>query len=173
MNVFTILILIVAPSVLVTVTAWLLLNKLLQSFGTQRKTELQKSALQQVTPVRLRAYERLILLLERTNPETLILNNYKTGMTCFDLHVTLQSAIRQEFAHNVSQQIYVTDTLWQSITHTKESILNLINLCASKCPPNADGAILAEGIIKIFGSEQQNPTETAIAVLKNEVADFF
>jgi hypothetical protein len=173
MSAYIVILLISLPSFFVIATAWILLRKLLQNFDNQRKMELRKSSLQQITPIRLRAYERLILLLERTKPETLILNIYKAGMTCLELHTALQNAVRQEFAHNVSQQIYISSELWESVGNTKESILNLINLCASKCPPDANGAVLAEGIIKIFDSEQQNPTEFTTEMLKSEVADFF
>lgn len=163
----------VIPALLVLLTAWILINNLLQSFVNQRNTDLRKANLQYITPVRLRAYERLMLLLERTNPENLILNNFKEPMTCFDLQITLQNVIRQEFAHNFSQQIYVSNQLWESIENSKESLLNLINLCAVKCPSDTDGAVLAEGIITIYSGEPENPTEIAIELLKKEISDFF
>lgn len=163
----------VIPALLVLLTAWVLLKNLLQNFANQRNLDLRKTTLQQITPVRLRSYERLMLLLERTNPENLILNNYKKGMTCLDLQITLQNAIRQEFAHNLSQQIYISSALWESIIDTKESLLNLINLCAAKCPPDVDGIVLGEGIITIYNDEAQNPTDIAVKLLKAEVADFF
>lgn len=173
MNIFIIFLTAVVPALLVLLTAWILLNNLLKNFVNQRNTELQKTNLQYITPVRLRSYERLMLLLDRTNPENLILNNYKKGMTCLDLQITLQNVIRQEFAHNISQQIYVSNALWENIADTKESLLNLVNLCAGNCPPDADGAALAEGIITIYNNEEQNPTETATEMLKAEVAEFF
>lgn len=173
MNNFMIFLMVIIPALLVLLTAWILLQKLLQNFANERDKELRKANLQYITPVRLRAYERLMLLIERTNPENMILNNFKEEMTCFDLQITLQNVIRQEFAHNLSQQIYVSSSLWESITNAKESLLNLVNLCAAKCPPDAQGTALAEGIIMIYNNEAQNPTDVATDLLKNEVAKLF
>lgn len=173
MNNLIIILTAIIPALLVLLTAWIMLQKLLQNFANERNKELQKANLQYLTPVRLRAYERLMLLIERTNPENLILNNFKENMTCFDLQITLQNVIRQEFAHNISQQIYVSSILWESIADLKESLLNLINLCAAKCPPDAHGAALAEGIIMIYNNETDNTTNVASELLKKEVSQLF
>ncbi|MCL1868728.1 MAG: hypothetical protein FWF72_07300 [Paludibacter sp.] len=173
MNNFVVFLIAVVPALLVLLAAWILLKNLLQNFANQRNSDLQKANLQYITPVRLRSYERLMLLLERTKPENLILNNFKDGMNCFDLQITLQNTIRQEFAHNLSQQIYVSIVLWENIINTKESLLNLINLCAAECPSDANGAALAERIIMIYNNEAQTPTDVAVEFLKKEVAEFF
>ncbi|MCL2597592.1 MAG: hypothetical protein FWD66_08055 [Paludibacter sp.] len=173
MNNFTIFLTAIVPALLVLLTAWIVLQKLLKNFENERNKELRKANLQYITPVRLRAYERLMLLIERTNPKNLILNNFKEDMTCFDLQITLQNVIRQEFAHNLSQQIYVSSALWESISDTKESLLNLVNLCALKCPSDTNGVALAEGIIMIYNNEVQNPTDVSTELLKKEVIELF
>lgn len=166
------IILIIVPALLVLITAYILINKLLRSESDRRDFELRKSSLSIVTPIRLRAYERLMLLLERTEPQKLILNLIKPGMTCFELHTALVAGLRQEFSHNVSQQIYVSSELWNAIKQTEQSLLNLINLSASKCPVDGDAAILAEGIIRIYDEEENNPTRVATEILKKEVRQY-
>lgn len=163
---------IVLPALLVLLTAYLLINKLLNNEEKRRNFELRKNGLSIITPIRLRAYERLILVLERTTPNNLILNVAKPGMTNLQLHTELLSSLRQEFSHNLSQQIYVSDEIWNYIRSSEESLLRLINTCAAQCNPNESATVLAEKIIQVFGSSEKTPTEQAIEKLKNEVRSF-
>lgn len=164
---------IVLPALLVLLTAYLLIDKLLRSEEKRRNFELQKNGLSTITPIRLRAYERLMLVLERTTPSTLILSVAKPGMTNQELHSQLLATIRQEFSHNLSQQIYVSDEVWSYIRGTQESLLQLINTCASTCNPTESASGLAELIIQVYGTSEQTPTELAINKLKNEIRRYF
>ena len=157
------------PALLVLITAYLLIDKLLKNEDKRRNFELHKSNLSQITPVRLRAYERLTLLLERTTPNTLLLNVMKSEMTCFDLQRELLASVRQEFAHNTSQQIYISNELWGAVKACQESLLQLINVCASKCPPDREASVLAEIIIQVYSSAEQSPSEKTLEILKKEV----
>ncbi|MDD3321842.1 MAG: hypothetical protein PHS59_10405 [Paludibacter sp.] len=164
---------IVLPALLVLITAYLLIDKLLRSDEKRRKFELFKNNLSVTTPLRLRAYERLILVLERTNPNILLLNTIKSDMTSRDLHTALLSSIRQEFSHNLSQQIYVSNESWNYFRSAQESLLRLVNTCAAQCNPNEKAGILAERIIQVFSNSEQTPTELAISKLKEEVQSLF
>lgn len=164
---------IVLPALLVLLTAYLLIDKLLRNEEKLRNYELRKNSLSTITPIRLRAYERLILVLERTTPSTLILSVAKPGMSNMELHSQLLTTLRQEFSHNFSQQIYVSDEIWNYIRGTQESLLQLINTCASKCNPNDSANGLAELIIQVYSSSEHTPTELAIDKLKKEVRNHF
>ena len=155
------------PALLVLLTAYLLLDKMLRNEDKLRKFELTKTNSATLTPIRLRAYERLILVLERTLPANLIVNTIKPEMTNLELHTHLLATIRQEFSHNISQQIYVSDDLWVYIRSAQESLLKLINTCSAQCNPSNPGAELAEMIIQIFSSSERTPSELAIDKLKN------
>lgn len=161
------------PALLVLLTAYLLLDRLLKNEEKRRNFELFKSNYSVITPIRLRAYERLMLVLERTTPNNLILNVLKPNMTNFDLQTELLNTIRQEFAHNLSQQIYVSNELWNYIQATEESLLRLINMCASQCNPADSANVLAEKIIEVYNASEHTPTEQAIEKLKVEVRSYF
>ena len=163
---------IVIPALLVLLTAYLLLDKLIRNEDKRRQFELTKENASKLNPLRLRAYERLILVLERTLPTNLVLNTIKPEMTNLELHGQLLSALRNEFSHNISQQIYVSDELWMYIRGAQESLLKLINTCAAQCNPANPAAELAERIIQIFSSSDRTPSELAIEKLKNEVRIF-
>lgn len=160
------------PALLVLLTAYLLLDKMLRNEDKLRKFELTKTNSATLTPIRLRAYERLILVLERTLPANLIVSTIKPEMTNMELHTHLLATIRQEFSHNISQQIYVSDDLWIYIRSAQESLLKLINTCSAQCNPSNPGVELAEMIIQIFSSSERTPSELAIEKLKNEVRNF-
>jgi hypothetical protein len=164
---------IILPALVVLLTAYLMLDKLLRNDENRRNFELKKNNLSTITPISLRAYERLILLLERTTPSTLILSVAKVGMTNLELQTQLLTTIRQEFSHNISQQVYVSDEVWNYIRGTQESLLQLVNNCAAKCNPNDSASTLAELIIKVYDASEHTPTELAIGKLKKEVRNFF
>lgn len=162
----------ILPALLVLLTAYLLIDKLLRNEEKRRNFELRKNSASTITPIRLRAYERLIFVLERTTPSTLILSVAKPQMTNMELHTQLLESIRQEFAHNLSQQIYVSDEVWNYIRSAQESLLRLINTCASKCNPNESASALSEIIIQVYDSSEQTPSELAMIKLKLEVRNF-
>ena len=164
---------IVLPAILVLLTAYLLIDKLLSSEIKRRNFELRKESLATLTPIRLRAYERLTLVLERTTPAAMILNVAKPGMTNMELHTQLLAGIRQEFSHNLSQQIYVSNEIWTCIRSAQESLLRLVNTCASKCNPANSANELAERIIQVYNASDQTPSEVAIDLLKKEVRNYF
>jgi len=161
------------PAILVLITAYLLIDKLLKSEEKRRNFELTKQNNSILTPIRLCAYERLILVLERTSPSNLIVDLINQEMTNGELHAILLKTIRKEFSHNLSQQIYVSDEIWNYIRSAQESLVKLVNTCSSKCNPMNSATELAEIIIQVYNSSDQTPTELAIAKLKNEIRIYF
>lgn len=161
------------PALLVFLTAYILIDKQLKNEERKRTFYLKKDNLSTITPIRLRAYERLMLLLERTTPNTLILGVSIPGMKNRELHSALLESIRHEFSHNISQQIYVSDELWKYIKNAQESLLKLVNTCAAKCQPDDSATQLAEQIIQVYSSNNETPSELAISTLKNEVRFIF
>ena len=164
---------IVLPALIVLLTAYLLIDKLLRNEEKRRNFELRRQSSTTITPIRLRAYERLILVLERTTPATLIVNVAKPEMTNMELHTQLLASIRQEFSHNLSQQIYVSDEMWVCLRGAQESLLRLVNTCASQFNPANSATELAERIIQVYNASEHTPSELAIELLKKEVRLFF
>ena len=162
----------ILPALVVLLTAYVLIDKLLRNEEKRRNYELRKDVSATLIPIRLRAYERLILVLERTIPSTLIVSVAKPGMTNMELHTQLLSSIRQEFAHNLSQQIYISDEVWNYIRSAQESLLRLVNSTAADCNPNDSASVLAELIIHIYGASENTPSELAMDKLKMEVRKF-
>jgi hypothetical protein len=168
MNIF----LVVIPAFIVMMTAYLLLDKFFQNEDRKRKMEIGLKNQSTLTPIRLRAYERLALLLERTSPNALLAHTMKPDISAQELHAQLIKNIRQEFEHNLSQQIYVSDELWDAITTTQENLIKIINGCAGRMQGKS-ATELAEVIIRIYAEPGDTPTDVAMQILKQEMRTQF
>lgn len=168
MNIF----LVAVPAFIVMMTAYLLLDKFFQNEDKKRKLEMSLKNFSVLTPIRLRAYERLALLLERTAPNALLSHTIKAEYSAQELHTQLIKSIRQEFEHNLSQQIYVSDELWEAIKSTEENLIKIINGCAGRMQ-NKSATELAEVIIRIYAESGETPTDVALNILKQEMRNQF
>ncbi len=157
------------PALVVFLTTWLVLRKQLDNEADRRNFELRRLSTNQITPVRLRAYERLTLLLERTQPEAMILRLDLQGMTNIELQSKLLQTIRTEFDHNVAQQIYVSPEAWAMVKNARENLVRVINGAAAQVQPTGAALQLAQKLIELYSSLQTTPTEAALNCLKNEV----
>jgi hypothetical protein len=84
--------------------------------------ELRKANASALASLRLSAYERLIVMLERSRPSSVVLRSNRSGMTCTLLQLEMIRNIREEFDHNVSLQMYVSEHTWASIQQAKSDI---------------------------------------------------
>ena len=138
----------------------------------QMKIDEHKESLKVVTPIRLQAYERMALYLERISPNSLILRTFRPGMDIKTLQIAMTKSIRDEWEHNLSQQVYLTTESWNRIREAKEEMINLINGSAVKLPADADPTSLAGAIFESC-AKSKVPTDEAIEFMKNEIQERF
>ena len=124
-------------------------------------------------PIRLQAYERLALLLERISPESIIMRVSKPGMTAKQLQTELLSSIRAEFDHNVSQQVYISNEAWELIKSARGKVIHLINAAADKVKDQATALTLSQQIFEQAMELKSQPTSEAMEFLKKEMEQFF
>lgn len=160
------------PGLLVLLAAYYVLDGMLKNEERKRFYEMKRSSSKTLDPIRLTAYERFALFLERVNPESLILRVHQPGMTAADLHVLLLATIREEFEHNVSQQIYISPELWSVIKNSKESLIQFINTYSAKVPDSVPAIELSKVLIETYNSTENSPIEVALNILKAEVRNF-
>ncbi len=159
------------PALLVMFATFYLMKKFFEAESRRRKFEIMAGQHKVTVPIRLQAYERLILFLERISINQLILRVYRGGMTSQDLQTTLLGEIRAEYEHNLSQQIYVSHDCWMMVTNAKEEIIKLINLSASHVQPDSSGLELSRSIFDFSVKMQFQPATVAILNLKKEVTE--
>jgi len=164
---------IVLPATIVFLTAYFLFRDMLENSQKQREFEFRVKNAKRVTPVRLQAYERLALLLERISPQSLLMRVPTTDIDVFGYHQQLLSHIRQEFEHNLSQQIYVSAILWETIRGAKENLIGIINKSAEEIGAEASAMALSKKIVENYIDEENQPILIAMNELKNEVGKLF
>jgi hypothetical protein len=126
-----------------------------------------------VTPVRLQAYERMVLLLERMMPSQLIMRNVLPGTTASELQNSLVSNIRQEFDHNLSQQLYISSNAWSLIKNARESVISEINSAAEKLEKGAPATDLAQLLFQAEMMNDNSSLNIALEYLKTEARQLF
>lgn len=161
------------PSGVVFATAFFVLRAFLQN-GTQKKLlELKLSNQNVITPVRLQAYERVILLLERISPSSLVLRVARPGMSAVELQAALLQTVRDEFEHNLSQQIYMSGTAWDMTRNAKEEMIKIINLASTRLNDEATAADLGSVILELAMSQDKLPVNMAIDYIKKEARQLY
>ncbi len=160
---------IIIPTILALLVAYLIINKILDNEKKRLEAELKKTNAQIVTPIKIQAYERFVLLLERIHPNHLVLRMHHAKMTNNDLQKALVQSVKSEFEHNLSQQIYVSNKAWELIKNAKEEIIQIINITSLKVLPNDNSGELAKLILNVVGNlNKKLPNEVAIEFLKLE-----
>jgi hypothetical protein len=120
-----------------------------------------------VLPLRLQAYERMALFLERIDPNQLVLRIHAVGLTVSQEQNLLLMAIRSEFEHNLSQQIYISDVVWEKIVDAKTDIESIINTVAGDFDKDVDSREFAETLLSV--AAEKPVVEMAIHILKADM----
>ena len=159
------------PAVIVFLTAYLFFNNMRKDqrdFQTAiMKTEVKKQSL----PLQLNAYERLTIMLERIAPSNLVLRVNNGNMNGGQLQLELLKAIREEFEHNISMQIYVSDAAWEMTKIAKEETLQLIKIAASKVGPEGSSMQLSKEVFDLENKTGNSAIKQAARALRNEARE--
>lgn len=161
------------PALIVFFTAYFMLSKLINNEDKRRKIEAILNNQKLITPIRLQAYERMILMLERISPQSLVLRSQKPKMTNQQLQSALLKNIRSEFEHNMAHQLYISDKAWENIKTAKENLLKIINQNAISLKPNDPAINLSKYILEKMLQTDKDPTQKAINYLKSEIRELF
>jgi hypothetical protein len=172
---------ILAPAILVLLMAYYMLNSFFNNALAVKDKELQMKKMelelqnrQEALPIRLQAYERLVLFLERINPQSLISRLRQDGMTSPELQFAMVSSIRVEYEHNITQQLYVSSEAWTLAQASTEELISIINQIGASQGTDATGTDLSRSILEYFiGNNIPIPTDKAIAQLQDEVKLLF
>jgi hypothetical protein len=157
------------PSLIVFFTAWILLRNMIRNDQDKRRQELILQNSRTVTPIKLQAYERIVLFLERISLESLLVRVSTTDMTASQLHSALLNAIRSEFEHNLSQQIYMSQQAWEVVRNARSNMIKIINNEAEKMKPASSAMSLSKQLLEKIMELEKEPTRAAIDYIKGEI----
>lgn len=166
--------LLVVLTVVFFIVFWQVIKKMIQRDYELRLLDVKIDTNKSILNLRLQAYERLILLLERLHPEAMMERVMQPGMTARELRYALELAIQAEFNHNLSQQMYVSDNAWGLIVSAKEEMIKLAALMENTLESGASAETLQHKISEgINRSGVALPTQTALTFLKAEARTLF
>ena len=163
-----IIIALMGAGLLLMVAAMILLFRLIRMKDSELrnngKMELKRQSLKIIMPLKVQAYERFLLYLERVQLPQLVKRVYVPGMEKGTFHLQLLQNVREEFEHNLAQQLYVAGTTWSAVMNAKEELVNQINETFEQLKDEEDVSILAQSLVAL-----PNPVvEQAVAVLKRD-----
>lgn len=159
------------PAVVTGLVAVYFFKSFVANENSRRNFLLRKEGQKAALPLRLQAYERLTLFLERISLNKLLIRIPPTGKDPIKYSQKLTGIIEQEFEHNLAQQIYVSETSWKAVVTSKNLMIKIIRTSAeNKEIENADQ--LREYILKNH-MKHEGPTEAALSFLKSEVHKIF
>jgi len=162
-----IIIALVLGAVLIIIRYWFSMKK--QPSGHTVQGEEQKILL----PLRLQAYERIILFLERISPNSLIMRMNKPEMSSVQLQSALIKVIREEFEYNLSQQLYISLKAWELVKNAKEETIKLINMASGRIQETASSGELIKSILDLAVEKERLPVNDAIDEIKKEIQKIF
>jgi len=161
------------PSLIVFLTTWVLIRTWAKNEDKKRKHEFNFHIKDEILPIRLQAYERFILFLERISPESLVMRTSNTEYTTRQFQSELMSAIRTEFEHNLAQQTYISTEAWEKIRVARNQTIKIINEAATELKPDSSGTTLGKLILEQVNELNNPPSQVAIDYLKQEVNSLF
>lgn len=164
---------ILVPASIVLYGAYLLVRMFIQKEINLKKLEVRSKSIETLLPNRLQAYERMALFLERISPQNLLVRLSTTGMTSKEFHQLLLSEIRNEYNHNVAQQVYMSEEVWNLIKNAKEDLILSINDAAGEMSMESTSLDLSRKIFEKSINKQVDPIAHALTELKKEIQQTF
>lgn len=161
------------PALIVFITTYLVLNKLINSDQHKRKTEVLLNNQKIITPIRIQAYERMVLFLERIAPQSIVLRIQNPKMTNVELQTALLRTIRTEYEHNMAHQLYVSDRAWELVKRAKENLTKEINQTVLQVKPDGPSIQFSKLLLERMLDNDKDPTRNAIVHLKGEIRELY
>ena len=173
MKLFVFLGILVVTSAALVYVVYLFLKKQGEKELIYLQGELKKQRQEFFLPTRLEAYQRAILLMERIHPNSLVMRLHNPGLPARALQMEFIKSIREEYDHNVAQQIFISLQGWKMVKDSKEETIKIINLAGNQMGSIATSTDLASKIFEIVGEVGTLPTEIAVDFLKKELQELF
>ncbi len=160
------------PALLVGAVAVYFVKAFINKDQQLRILEAKITTKKETVLLRLQAYERLILLLERIHPGAVISRLSLEGLSAKQLQMLLTANIQTEFEHNLSQQLYISSEAWNLVSSAKNELVKFINLFAAQQSSELSAAQFSQLLLDIIAKmEQPLPTQTALEFLKAEARE--
>lgn len=157
------------PSAVMLIITYLIVQKFLVTELQRKQLALLQESQNITIPLRLQAYERLTLFVERIQTRQIMPRVYVSGMTAGELRQALVLTINAEWEHNLTQQIYVSRQVWETVKHMKEQELALIHGLAQQLGPDLPAKDLQVRLADYLSDQEgDSPGAIAVAIISEE-----
>jgi hypothetical protein len=161
------------PALVVFLTVYLVLRSYFDFKQKEGLLEIRRKDQEIILPIRLQAYERMVLFLERISPVQAVFRVMEPGMSPANLQAALVQTVREEFEHNIAQQIYISHEAWGLVRNAREETVRMINSAFITLDEKSTANDLARIILESWSGMEKNPVQSAVDYLKNEVRELF
>ncbi len=161
------------PAAVVLYGMYLVVKSFIQKEMDKALIDIKSKNIEVILPLRLQAYERISLFLERIAPDNLVIRVRDNSFSAGQFHQALVKDIREEYSHNLSQQIYVSDNAWNLVKSAKEEIITVVNQSAQGLAADAKSLELAKRIFEKMLERKADPTTIALSQIKKEVRTLY
>jgi hypothetical protein len=159
------------PAIITGMIAYYFFKEHTKNEDGRRRFLLHKDMQVNTLPIRLQAYERMALFLERITPTKLLVRISPTSSNKEDYESLLIQSILQEFEHNLAQQIYLSDECWNIIVAAKNATIQLIR--KASLLEKTDSANKLREVVLTEMMEKRAPSDAALSYIKKEVSDLW
>jgi hypothetical protein len=173
MNLFLFLAILTVTAGAIVTVVYFFLQKQSEREMRNIHIELKKQRQEFFLPNRVEAYQRSILLMERLHPNSLVMRLHNPGLPAKALQAEFLKAIRDEYNHNVAQQLFISPKAWKMLKDSKEEVIKLINLAGNQMTATSTGMDLSAKIFEILSQLEQLPSEVTVEFLKKEFQELF
>lgn len=163
----------IIPAALVLYGMYITVKLLLEREADRHRYDVQGRYTEAVVPIRLQAYERMVLFLERISPNNLLLRLNGSATTTLEFQQRLLQEIRDEYNHNLSQQVYMTQNAWDYVQAAMNDVSTLINQASADVHPDAPSLDLSKKIFERIIQRDRQPIAEALKVVKAEIQEMF
>lgn len=161
------------PALLVLYAMYLTVKSILVKDIERKEVDLKLKNYETILPMRLQAYERIALLLERISPNNIMLRLNNPKLSAREFQIILVKEIRDEFNHNLSQQIYIGEDTWVLVKKAIEDTINLINQCTINLKDEAKSVDLTKAVFGEIMQSEVDSVQHALSQLKKEISQFY
>jgi len=165
------LVLYAIPALITGIIAYYFFKEHTKNEDGRRRFLLHKDMQVNAMPLRLQAYERMALFLERITPNKLLVRVIPTSSNKEDYEALLIATIEQEYEHNLSQQIYLSDQCWGIISAAKNATIQLIR--KASLLEKTDTANKLREVVLTEMMDRRAPSDAALSFIKQEVSEMW
>jgi hypothetical protein len=170
---FTLLAAVAGGGIISVLVAYLLIRNDIQTYFRFKTLDHHKENRSALFPLKLQAYERLIIFVDRVNPANLLIRLHQQGIGLSALQSLILDEIKSEYQHNITQQLYIDSVSWTVVRKLKDDTIAMVNNVVQNLPENATGVDLSKKILQHMSGIAENPYELTINQLKTDIQKMF